>query len=90
MRTFEIPAIGGIQLAPETEEHALFFEADEEIFFYRQKNDCHEKIIHLLSLSEDQINKFRNQARQRCILSGYSYKDRARQVLNVMNNMLNG
>jgi len=35
MRTFEVPGVGGIQVAPFTKEHNLFFEEGKEIFLYK-------------------------------------------------------
>lgn len=84
MRTFEVPGIGGIQLAPNTKEHRLFFEADKEIFLYNTVEECVDKIHYLLSLSSEQANQYRSYAREACIKNKYSYKDRAQQVLDLL------
>ena len=81
MRSFEIPAVGGIQLAPFTKEHQLFFEENKEIFLYKNLGECLEKINYLLSLSTDNANKIRQSARSRCIISKYSYKDRTEHLV---------
>ena len=86
MRTFEIPAIGGIQLAPETPEHQLFFKEQEEIRMYTSVNTCYEKARTLLELTSEDAGKIRLQARNRCLSSGYSYRERSRQALQVMSN----
>ncbi len=84
MRTFEIPCIGGIQLAPDTKEHQLFFEVDKEVFLYTTLEECVSKIDYLLSLATEQANKFRVFAREACLNKKHSYKDRALQVLEVL------
>lgn len=84
MRTFEIPGIGGIQLAPNTKEHRLFFEADKEIFLYNTIDECVSKINYLLSLTNEQANQYREFAREVCIKNKHSYKDRAIQVIEVL------
>jgi spore maturation protein CgeB len=87
MRTFEIPGIGGIQLAPDTVEHRLFFEEGKEIFLYKDLDDCKLKIDYLLSLSVEQSHNYRNLASEATINKEYTYKDRALQVLNVFKNL---
>jgi spore maturation protein CgeB len=84
MRTFEVPGIGGIQLAPNTKEHELFFEADKEIFLYNTVDECISKINYLLSLTTEQANQYRVFAMEACIKNKHSYKDRAMQVLEVL------
>ncbi len=84
MRTFEVPGIGGIQLAPNTKEHRLFFEADKEVFLYTTLKECVSKIEYLLSLNAEQANEFRVLAREACVRNKHSYKDRALQVLKVL------
>jgi spore maturation protein CgeB len=80
MRSFEIPAVGGIMIAPDTTEHRIFFENEKEIFLFKNLNECKERIDHVLNLSADDANKIRNNARHRSISSGYSYKDSAKSV----------
>jgi spore maturation protein CgeB len=89
MRTFEIPAVGGIQLAPNTIDHQLFFEADKEIFLYDTVDGCINKINYLLSLTTEQSNHYREFARDVCIKNKHSYKDRALQVMEVFEKLHN-
>jgi hypothetical protein len=77
MRSFEIPAVGGVQLAPFTTDHIHFFEPDNEIFIYHHAEDCAEKINMLLALPDEEVVLFRGHARSRCHHSGYSYQDRS-------------
>lgn len=84
MRTFEVAGIGGIQVAPNTKEHNLFFEDGKEIFLYKNVDECVGKINYLLSLSNEQANNFRAVIRQAAIEKKHSYKDRAMQVLETI------
>lgn len=90
MRTFEVPGVGGIQLAPDTPEHRAFFVPDQEIFLYRDIQECCVKAKELLSLNAEDAAAIRERALQRCIRSGYSYRNRAEQALLNMNNLVDG
>lgn len=81
MRSFEVPGVGGIMVAPETTEHQLYFENRREIFLYTSGANCARTIRELLSLSFTEANEIRQNARSRSVLSNYSYKDRAKQLL---------
>ena len=85
MRSFEIPSIGGIQLAPNTYDHKNYFEEGKEIFLFKNLDDCFSKINYLLSLNYDESRNFRILARQASINKEYSYKHRAIEVLKVIN-----
>lgn len=87
MRSFEIPGIGGIQLAPHTTELELFFEPNKEIFLYQSVEDCVNKINYLVQLSAQEANEIRLAARIACIEKKYSYAERAKQVLEVLENL---
>ncbi len=81
MRTFELPGIGGLQVAPKTKEHQLFFEDRKEIFLYDNVEECVSKINYLLSLNINEANSLRKAAREKVILGKHSYKDRANFAL---------
>lgn len=87
MRTFEVPAIGGVQLADDTTEHRLFFEPEKEIFLFKNIADCVEKIKYIQSLPLQTIQEIRLNARKRSIASGYSYFNRAKDVRDVLQKM---
>jgi spore maturation protein CgeB len=87
MRSFEIPGIGGIQLAPQTTEHELFFEPSKEIFLYQSVADCVKKINYLVQLTVQEANEFRLAARLACVEKKYSYTDRATQVISVLKSL---
>lgn len=81
MRSFEVPAVGGIMLAPKTDEHMFFFDENTEAFYFKDLNDCTKKIKDILSMEKDEVNKIRLNARNRCLISNYSYKHRAAQLM---------
>ena len=84
MRTFEIPAIGGIQLAPDTPEHRLFFEPEKDLFLYVSLDDCVTKIKKILSLSKEDANKIRQSSKEKVSSSGYDYNSLALFVYNTL------
>ncbi len=89
MRSFEVPGIGGILLAPFTPEHATFFTDCHEAFFYRDVNEAVAKARELLTLSAGQAAQIREAARQRSVLSHYSYRDRTVFAYTKMKELLN-
>jgi spore maturation protein CgeB len=90
MRSFEIPGIGGIMVAPHTTEHRMFFEDKKEAFFFKEVEDCAAVIKQLLAADRATADNYRIYARKRSLLSGYRYKDRARTVFNVFSKLLAG
>lgn len=88
MRSFEIAGIGGIQLAPRTPEHEIYFEEGKEIFLYADQADCIEKAKYILSLSKEAAGEIRIAARKRSLEMGYSYRNRASQVVQSFKSLL--
>lgn len=82
MRTFEVPAVGGIQLSPFSGEQAGFFEENKEIFFYHHIGELEDKCRYLLELPDREANGIREAARWRSTTSGYTYRDRGLLVYN--------
>lgn len=82
MRTFEIPGIGGVQLAPNTQEHRAFFKEGVNIFLFDNEFDCTKKIKMLLELNSKEIDLIRRSARETCINDEHSYAQRSIFVLN--------
>ncbi len=89
MRTFEIPGVGGIMLAPDTPEHRMFFTEGEEIFLYYDLNSCIDAINRILNLNVTEANKLRDRARNKSLQNGYTYKERSRQALQAISKTLN-
>lgn len=81
MRSFEIPAIGGIQLAPDTADHKHFFTSGKEIFLFNGVSDCVEAIRMLLAMPKADADLIRLAARKRCIESDYSYRKRVEELI---------
>ncbi|MCO4818309.1 MAG: glycosyltransferase [Bacteroidetes bacterium] len=87
MRSFEIPGIGGIQVAPFTIEHQTFFEDGKEVFLYKNLDECVAKINYILALSPKKASDFRHFARQASLLNKHSYKDRSVQVVKALTSL---
>ena len=88
MRTFEVPGVGGIMIAPDTQEHRMFFQSKVEAFFFETVADCAGQILKILQLSVEEANKIREGARYRSLTSAYTYKDRAEQALVHMQQLI--
>ena len=88
MRSFEIAGIGGIQLAPRTPEHELYFEEGKEVVLYADMADCIEKAKYILALNKEAAGEIRSAARKRSLEGGYSYRDRASQVVEIFEGLL--
>lgn len=84
MRTFEIGAIGGVQLANDTTEHREFFEENTEIFLFKDTKDCVRKINDLLNTEEKEIKIIRRKARAKSIKNDYSYENRTKILINTL------
>lgn len=87
MRTFEILGIGGIQVAPFTDEHAGFFIDKQEIFLFHDIDDCVKKIDYLLTLSIAEAQKLRMNARNAVINKKHTYKERSEQMISVLKSL---
>lgn len=88
MRTFEMPAVGAIMLAPDSVEHRMFFEADQEVIYYSSKEEMILKAQYLLDLPVEKANQIRIQAKNRSIQSGYSYRDRVNTIYQAIKELL--
>ena len=67
-------------LAPATTEHRLFFTSGEEAFLFEDLRDCIRQANAILQMDKTLADKVRQQARQRSLSGGYSYRDRARMA----------
>lgn len=89
MRTFEMPALGCVMLAPDSSEHHKLFEEGQEAFFYQNDEDLIEKSKQLLSLGDEEIKNIQEKAYQRSVNSAYCYTNRAEQVYKTFEQLLN-
>jgi spore maturation protein CgeB len=88
MRSFEVPASGTIMLAPDSSEHREFFQPGEEIFTYSSKRELVAQARFILELSAQEASRIRDNARQRAVNSGYSYRNRAFQACRAIEQLL--
>lgn len=88
MRTFEVPGVGGIMVAPETPEHNLFFRNGTEAFFYTDATTCADIISRLLNKDVAAANEIRTNARNASLEKRYEYKYRAAQALEVLKELV--
>lgn len=86
MRSFEVPAVGGIMLAPRTDEHLKFFEEDKEAFYFQNQNECITRLRYLLKMNTNDIGIVRENARNRSIKSKYTYQNRTAQLITLLSN----
>lgn len=84
MRSFEVPAAGGIMLAPDSLEHRTFFENGKEVFLYKDIDQAMEIARNLMMLNREQSEVYRIHARNRSVQSNYDYKSRAITLLNIL------
>jgi len=89
MRSFEIPAVGGIMLAPWSAEHVEFFETGREAFFYNSDTELIEQARLILKMSEEQSGQIRVDARIRSERSCYSYTGRTAMALEYFKSLFN-
>ncbi|MCB0749167.1 MAG: glycosyltransferase family 1 protein [Ignavibacteriae bacterium] len=89
MRSFEIPAIGGIQVAPNTFDHRTYFINGENIFLYNNELECYKICVHLLHASKISIMTIRENAMRHSFSNNYSYRQRAKIVYNTLANKVN-
>jgi len=87
MRTFEVPASGGIMLAPDSVEHREFFEEGKEAFYFSNGEQMVEQAKRVLALPPAEAARIRERARLRSVESGYSYRDRAETILDAMRSL---
>jgi len=77
MRTFEMPAVGGIELSMHSLEQEFFFKESGEIFLYRNLVELYLKSKSILEMPSSLISEIRADARGKSLDSHYSYENRA-------------
>ena len=78
MRSFDIPGVGGIMLAPNTPDHKFYFEDNSEVFLYNDIEEFTFKANYILKQNFNSINNFRTTARNKSLQ--YTYSNRAKFI----------
>lgn len=84
MRTFEVPACGGIILTEDTPEQRAFFETGREAFVFTDDASMIAQAKRILAMDRADADAVRRQARERSASAGYTYADRARTALHLI------
>jgi spore maturation protein CgeB len=77
MRTFEIPACGGLALVNQTEEQLAFFKENEEMIFFQSESDLITKVRSVLQNAE-RIPQLKANALKAS--KGHAYQSRAKAI----------
>ena len=83
MRSMEVPGVGGVMLAPQTVDHSVFFNVDEEIFVYRNEQSLAQEAIRILTSDKRVIDKLREKARRK-VLEQFTYKIQTKRILSLL------
>jgi spore maturation protein CgeB len=87
MRTFEIPACGGIQAAPSSDENKYFFEAGKEIYLFRNDEELISVCDLVINMSAQEANQVRINSRSRVVSNRDSYQNSAQYVADIMKSL---
>ena len=80
-RTVEIPACGGFMIGERTIEQSSLFKEGFEAEYFSTNPELLQKVRYYLN-NELQRSKIAKNARNRCLASGYSFVERAKEILN--------
>lgn len=81
LRTFEVPAVGGISLAPDSPEHREFFVEGRDAFYFADPDEMLTKARALLAMPAAEADGVRAAARQRVLEIRAHFDDRAASLL---------
>ncbi len=84
MRTFEIAACGGIQLATNSLEYDMYFKEHGSIFTFNNDSDLIEQINYIFSFTEQEVSTFRHAARN-AVKNKYLYFTQLNDLSNYFN-----
>lgn len=79
-RSVEIPACGGFMLAERTEEHLAHFSENLEAAYFSDIDEMCQKIEYYLN-HEEERQRIASHGRMKCLIAGFSYEERIRQIL---------
>lgn len=83
MRSMEIPGVGGVMLAPQTQDHVAFFELNEEIFTYTDNSSLALQAQRILSMEKHEVENVRIQARNK-VLQQFTYCIQTKHILSLL------
>ncbi len=86
MRSFEIPGVGGIMLAPKTKDHALYFKDNVEVCLFENIDDCIKKINFLLNCDATKRELIRTNS-SNISFKNYTYQNRVSQLNSALDNL---
>lgn len=84
MRSFEVPGIGGVLLAPETIDHHEFFRVNRDVYTFRDISDCLKKIEEIMALTNDEVVAVRQSAFSWSKNKRYDYAGRTDQMIQFL------
>lgn len=84
MRSFEIPAVGGIMLSPSKSDHIKFFEKNKIFFEFSNNEDLIRVCKRLLSMDIKKINNIRINARKASEKGHHTYFFRSKELLAII------
>lgn len=87
LRSFEVPAVGGILLTPASPEQETFFDVGQEIFSYTDYGNLVKQCRWLLNCERASIEGVRRRAREKSVSNDYSYKRRTADLLNLLQDL---
>jgi len=86
LRTFEVPAVGGVLLTPDSAEQREFFNEEREVFYWRDGTHLLEQCHRLLAMPEAEVRALRERARAASIQHSYAF--RTRQMVDIIQQKL--
>jgi spore maturation protein CgeB len=84
LRTFEIPAAGGVQLVKRSDELLNYFEDNKEVLTYENTEEMISKTLFYTKESQSNtINKMRLKARER-VINEHTWKHRFDKIFSIL------
>lgn len=84
LRTFEVPAVGGLLLTPDSEVQRECFNSETEVFFYSDEETLIAQCKKIMSLDSASVNSIRANARDVSVRKDYSYVRRTRDLVAIL------
>ncbi len=87
MRTFEVPACGGVLISAYTSEQAKFFEPNKEALYYKSEEELKD-IMEKIRIDHKFSSQIKRNAFLRCEREDYSYRKRAKTLISIVTQYL--